>query len=365
MQQLDKDKAYWYVLGTTTVNREIKIFDTLRLQHIECFVPLKYQVKRVRGQQQEKLVPAISGLIFAYGTEDELKAYMLTSKDRLFFRNSAYSKHQERLIVPEHAMQQFMYFIAENQQVVNYFTPNEIEWREGEQVRITIGSKLYEGRIVRIKGKRKKMFALSIPDTAFATIEITPEIMQSIEKWKVESGRSTPFLGHTKWQNRAQHAQIPLDDRDDHKSKDLEGDKKLLFETAFKLLFILTNQQKVTPVGQMREYQVTLKEVERAMKRLSSYKGYTATMEGELALPMFLGANATGQDIEGATERLQKAIERLKDSSFLKLRMRFYLAKLTNHKAELDSIINLTQGWKSQPLQKKQKEFLNEIKGIL
>ena len=29
MQQLDKEKAYWFVLGTTTVNREIKIYDAM------------------------------------------------------------------------------------------------------------------------------------------------------------------------------------------------------------------------------------------------------------------------------------------------------------------------------------------------
>ena len=141
MQQLDKEKAYWFVLGTTTVNREIKIYDAMKLQHIECFVPLKYQVKRVRNRQQETLVPAIAGLIFAHGTEEELKDYMLSSKDRLFFRHSAYSHHLDRLIVSDRDMRQFMDFVAEHQQVVNYFSPDEIAWREGELVRVTIGTK--------------------------------------------------------------------------------------------------------------------------------------------------------------------------------------------------------------------------------
>lgn len=359
MQHLDKEKEYWFVLGTTAVNREIKIYDAMRLRHIKCYVPLKYEVKRVRNRQQETLMPAISGLIFAHGKEDDLKKYMLTSKDRLFFRNSTFSNHQDRLIISDQAMQQFMAFVAENQQTVNFFSLEEIAWKEGEQVRVTIGSNVYEGRIVRIKGKRKKMFALEVPGTAFAIIELTPDLMQCIQTEEQSKRQSN---GRTERQN--DRIIKKQDDRDDYRSKNLAADKRLLFETAFRLLFVLGNDE-VRQVSRMRELQVTQKELERVMKRLSSYKGYTATMEGELALPMFLGANATGQDIEGATERLQKAIERLKDSSFLKLRMRFYLAKLTNHKAELDSIINLTQGWKSQPLQKKQKEFLNEIKGIL
>ena len=364
MQQLDKEKAYWFVLGTTTVNREIKIYDAMKLQHIECFVPLKYQVKRVRNRQQETLVPAIAGLIFAHGTEEELKDYMLSSKDRLFFRHSAYSNHQDRLIVSDHDMRQFMDFVAAHQQVVNYFSPEEIAWREGELVRVTIGTKEYEGKIVRIKGKRKKVFALEIKNTTFATVELTPELMQSIqteEQSKRQSNRITDLK--TEEQNKRQSNRITrkLDDRDDYRSKDVEADKKLLFEKAFRLLFVLSDQQ----ISQLREYQVTQKEMERAMKRLARYKGFTAATEGELALPLFMGAMVTGENTEAATERLKKAMERLKDSSMLKFRMRFYLAKLTGDQGEMEKITQTIQDWKKQPLQRKQREFIEEAQGLL
>lgn len=380
MQQLNKEKAYWFVLGTTTVNREIKIYDAMKLQHIECFVPLKYQVKRVRNRQQETLVPAIAGLIFAHGTEEELKDYMLSSKDRLFFRHSAYSNHQDRLIVSDRDMRQFMDFVAKNQQVVNYFSPEEIEWREGEMVRVTIGTKEYEGKIVRIKGKRKKVFALEIKNTTFATVELTPELMQSIqteEQNKRHINRLTERQSNiitdkrqkdritdlkTEEQNKRQSNRITkrLDDRDDYRSKDVEADKRLLFEKAFRLLFVLSDQQ----ISMIREYQVTQKEMERAMKRLARYKGFTAATEGELALPLFMGAMVTGENTEAATERLKKAMERLKDSSMLKFRMRFYLAKLTDDQEEMERITQIIQDWKKQPLQRKQREFLEEVQGI-
>ena len=367
MQQLDKEKAYWFVLGTTTVNREIKIYDAMKLQHIECFVPLKYKVKRVRNRQQETLVPAIAGLIFAHGTEEELKDYMLSSKDKLFFRHSAYSNHQDRLIVSDRDMRQFMDFVAAHQQVVNYFSPEEIAWREGELVRVTIGTKEYEGKIVRIKGKRKKVFALEIKNTTFATIELTPELMQCIQTEEQSKRQRTRAcsLGSSKnriTDNRQSNRLTKrLDDRDDYRSKDVEADKKLLFEKAFRLLFVLSDQQ----ISMIREYQVTLKEMERAMKRLARYKGFTAATEGELALPLFMGAMVTGENTEAATERLIKAMERLKDSSMLKFRMRFYLAKLTGDQGEMEKITQIIQDWKKQPLQRKQREFLEEVKGLL
>jgi hypothetical protein len=362
MQQLDKEKAYWFVLGTTTVNREIKIYDAMKLQQLECFVPLKYKVKRVRNRQQETLVPAIAGLIFAHGTEEELKDYMLSSKDRLFFRHSAYSNHQDRLIVSDRDMRQFMAFVAENQQVVNYFSPEEIAWREGELVRVTIGTKEYEGKIVRIKGKRKKVFALAVENTAFATIELTPELMQSIQTEEQSKRQRTRACSLGSSKNRITDLKTEkLDDRDDYRSKDVEADKKLLFEKAFRLLFVLSDQQ----IGMLREYQVTQKEMERAMKRLARYKGFTAATEGELALPLFMGAMVTGENTEAATERLRKAMERLKDSSMLKFRMRFYLAKLTGDQGEMERITQIIQSWKKQGLQRKQREFLEEVKGLL
>ena len=408
MKPLDPKKAYWFVLGTTTVNREMKIYDAMQLRHIECYVPLKYEVKRVRDRQQETLVPAISGLIFARGTEDELKDYMRTSKDRLFFRNSAYSNHQDRLIVSDREMRTFMAFVEENQQVVNFFSPEEMTWREGEMVRVTIGSKLYEGRIVRIKGKRKKMFALEVKGLAFASIALTPDLVQAVEteeQSKRQSNRLTEKIkdritekrqsnrlteeddrqnnrlkrqsnriteNDDRQNNRFKRQTNRItdnnyrqrnreDDRDDYRSKDVEGDKRLLFDKAFRLLFVLTDQQ----VNRIREVQVTRMELERVMKRLKRYKGYTAATEGELALGMFMGAMVTKEQVEEATDRVRKAIEKLKDSSMLKFRMRFYLAKLTDDQEEMDRIRESIRGWKAQGVQTKQREFLEEVQGLL
>jgi hypothetical protein len=105
--------------------------------------------------------------------------------------------------------------------------------------------------------------------------------------------------------------------------------------------------------------------MERAMKRLAHYKGFTAATEGELALPMFMAAMVTGENTENATNRLKKAIERLKDTSILKFRMRFYLAKLTDNQEEMNRISETIRGWKAQGLQSKQRAFLEEVEGIL
>ena len=351
MHQLEKNKEYWFVLGAKSVNRETRICEDMRHQKMQCFVPMKYEVKRVRNIKQETLVPAIRGLIFARGTEDALKEYMLKSKDGLFFRRTALMgdpEHWDKLIVADKAMDQFMKFVTENEQNVQFFSPEEITWVEGESVSVTIGSKVYEGEIVRIKGRKK--FALQLKGAICATVQLTPELMSTV------SGKQSSVSGK---QSSVSGKQLKVRERP--KSKDVEGDKKLLTESACKLLFELADQRW----EKQREYQVTEKEVERVMIRLSSYKGVTAALEGELALAMFLGSKALKVNEEQATERIRTALTNLQDSSMLKLRMRFYLAKLTGDETELKTIQATIKGWNHQKPQRKQQELLNELHHLL
>ena len=113
-----------------------------------------------------------------------------------------------------------------------------------------------------------------------------------------------------------------------------------------------------------RAYQVARNEVERVMRRVAPYKGVTAALEGELALAMFLGAMATGEDTEAATERMRAAIAKLIDSSMLKFRMRFYLAKLTDDQEEMARIMDTIGSWNLRKPQRKQEAFIKETKGI-
>ena len=361
MQKLDDNRAYWFVLGTKSVNKEIDIRDEMRHRKMECFVPLKYVVKRVRGLQQESLVPAISGLIFAHATADDLKEYLETSKHSLYLRRATFSENQQQkdfLIVEDREMERFINFVRANAQKVNFFRPEELTWVEGDLVRVTIGSTSYEGQIVRIKGKRH--FALSLRNSLFSTVQITPDLMQSIERYSEDSGKWEGMKGDVKKsaepRERKQRA-VRYSDRDERKSKDLEGDKKLLMTTARKLLFNGDDMVR----EDHREYVVAQKELERVMKRVAPYTGVTAALEGELALAMFLGTAARGEDTTESAERVRKAIAKLVDTSMLKFRMRFYLAKLTDDSEEMQRISETVKSWNHRRLQRKQQEFMDEV----
>ena len=63
-----------------------------------------------------------------------------------------------------------------------------------------------------------------------------------------------------------------------------------------------------------------LYELKRTRARLLKFKGFTPITEAELALPMYLAAVILGEDIEAYRERLEKATERLKNTSKLKIK---------------------------------------------
>ena len=363
MQEIDPKKAYWFVMGARSVNRETKICDAMTLKGLECFVPMRYEVKTVRRQRQETLVPAIKGLIFVHARKEEVELFMEKSTDGLFFRKThqeLFTKEKERgelIIVSEAKMKAFIDFVTEHEQTVNFYSPDDIVWQEGEKVRVTIGSELYEGEIIRIKGKRRKLFALHIPNVVYSTIELTPELMQSIERYTTDHEHRRPTLSPRRL---TPSKMAKTEDRSAPRSKHLEKDKKLLFDTAWRVLFVL----KSNGVMVSRAYHVARNEVERVMRRVAPYKGVTAALEGELTLAMFLGAMATGEDTEAATERMRAAIAKLIDSSMLKFRMRFYLAKLTDDQEEMARIMDTIGSWNLRKPQRKQEAFIKETKDI-
>ena len=73
----NREEQTWYSLGCTIQQRELRVRDDVRKYGLGAFVPLRYTVKTVRGQKQRALVPALSGLIFAKGTLEEVKDYLL------------------------------------------------------------------------------------------------------------------------------------------------------------------------------------------------------------------------------------------------------------------------------------------------
>jgi hypothetical protein len=286
--------------------KELKVRDDIRNYGLEAFVPLKYEIKTIKHQKHRALVPAIPGLMFAKGTLEELKEYIQDhSHYPVYLRKSTFSNKEDYLTVRTKEMEEFIAVTEDNEAHITYFRPEEINLQAGDRIRVKGG--LYDGKegiVMRIKGKRNKHLVVQIPGMLVAAIEMAPELVEMSD------------------------VRCKMDDVISEKpSKDVEGDKKLLFDYAHRVLFEINGRYK-----EDAEYYLLMSEIKRAKARLATFKGFTPATEAELALPMFMAAAILGEDVEKSRERLEKAIAKLKDTSKLKAKCLEIMQKCNNLK---------------------------------
>lgn len=337
----------WFVLGSLSRGQELKIRDEFRRESFDCFVPLRYEVKTIKGHRERTMVPALSGLMFIKGTLEDLKEALKFRKHGLFLRKSTFTNKEEYLTVSDHDMQNFIAVTEKAGEKITYYSPDEILLRPGDKIRVSGG--LYDGRegiIMRVKGKRKKQLVVSIPGILIASVELEPELVQLVPD---NSRSDSADQSNHKVQTSNFKVQSPKS------SKNLDEDKRQLFSLARRLIFEIPE-----PYQHEKEYYLMLSELKRIAERLTPIKVYLSSREAELALPLYLAAVKLQQDVDTAEARLSKAISKLQDSSLLKLRCQMYLAKLSGDESLQQLLSDRITAIKSSSLSIKQRVLLEE-----
>ena len=319
---IEDNEIRWFAIGCVSSKKELKVRDDIRNYGLEAFVPLKYNIKTIRQQKHRALVPAIPGLMFAKGSLEQLKEYIEDHAHfPVYLRKSTFSNKEDYLTVRTKDMEEFIAVTEDHEAHITYFRPEEINLQAGDRIRVKGG--IYDGKegiVMRIKGKRNKHLVVQIPGMLVAAVEMKPELVElssSSERRSLHYGRDDKGGKgrHDKGGKGRDDSKRSLHDSEEPEkpSKDVEGDKKLLFEYAYRVLFEITGRYK-----EDTEYYLLMSEIKRAKARLSTIKGFTPATEAELALPMFMAAVILEEDVEKSRERLEKAMDRLKESSNLK-----------------------------------------------
>ena len=293
----DKNKQYWFVIGSRNHMKELQIRDEARNKGLEAFVPVIYAYKVIRGQKQRKLIPAINGFVFVKATTTEMEELILKSKFTIYPKKSSFSGREEFLTIANRDMENFIAVIEKSQENITYFKPDEIPLNPGDRIRIQGG--LYDGRegiIMRIKSKRNKHLVVQIPGLLVAAVELKPELVTINDNGKMTNDK------------RGKREDIR-----ERPSKDLDKDRKMVFDIAHRLLFDFPDKYK-----NEEEYYLLINQLQRGLARIQTFKGYVPSTEAELALAIFLAQKALGEDTTLTQKRLDKAISRLKNTSKLK-----------------------------------------------
>ena len=152
----------WHVLRATYA-RELKVQTALQEKGIRTFIPMMWSAPSspTRSGIPRKLVPAVSGLVFALATREALDAYIRSFGDARPVNYYWDRTTNAPLTVPAKAMEDFITIASTLDEDLIYLTEVSEKLREGQEVTILEGPfKGVQGRIVRIKKNRRVMVEL-------------------------------------------------------------------------------------------------------------------------------------------------------------------------------------------------------------
>ena len=152
----------WHVLRAT-YSRELKVQTALQEKGIRTFIPMMWSTPSspTRSGIPRKLVPAVSGLVFARATREALDLYIRSFGDARPVNYYWDRTTNAPLTVPAKAMEDFITIASTLDEDLIYLTEVSEKLREGQEVTILEGPfKGVQGRIVRIKKNRRVMVEL-------------------------------------------------------------------------------------------------------------------------------------------------------------------------------------------------------------
>lgn len=145
---------------------------------LEVFTPMTQMVMKIGGRIQRRDVPLIQDLLFVHETKASLDPYV----DRLPTLQYRYQRGRsvnEPMTVGTEEMDRFIFAINHTESPI-FYKPGELtESMYGKSVRI-VGGILdnYEGRLLSIRGKRKKHLIIELPNLIAAAVEVEPQYIR-------------------------------------------------------------------------------------------------------------------------------------------------------------------------------------------
>lgn len=148
---------------------------------LEVFTPMTQMVMRIGGRRQRRDVPVIQDLLFVHETKETIDPYVAMCRT-LQYRYQLGKTKDEPMIVREEDMEKFIYAVGQSESAI-YYRPGDItQAMYGKKVRI-MGGMLdqYEGRLLSVKGMRKRRLIVELSGLITAAVEVEPDYIQIIK----------------------------------------------------------------------------------------------------------------------------------------------------------------------------------------
>lgn len=171
-------KKHWYAMRVT-YSREVQMKEMLEQCGIECFIPMRYHTKVVRGRKVKLLKPVIHNLLFAHATPTEIQEV----KKYYEYLQYIVDRERQKIIVPDAQMQTFIAVTGTYDDQLIWINPEDLNLKKGTRVRITGGDfEGQEGTFIKIKGARDKRVVIAIQGViAVAMATLHPSLIEIIQ----------------------------------------------------------------------------------------------------------------------------------------------------------------------------------------
>ena len=173
MECVDTNKMaqkQWFAMRVT-FRRELGVKQMLDVEHIENFIPMRQEMRLVRGRKVKVMVPVIHNLIFVHAEKELLQSFKSKVPHLQYMTVRTAGKNQP-IIVPESQMKDFITVSSSDDSNLVYFDAAECSIPAGTKVRICGGAfDGVTGNFVKVKGKRNKKVVLAIQNVMAVAID--------------------------------------------------------------------------------------------------------------------------------------------------------------------------------------------------
>ena len=174
----EAEEKHWFAMRVT-YSREVKMKELLEEKGVECFVPMQYQTKIIRGRKAKILKPVIHNLLFARATKTEMQEI----KKHYEYLQYIINREHQKIIVPDAQMQRFIAVAGTYDEQLIWVNPEDLNIKKGTRVRITAGDfEGQEGIFIKVKGARDKRVVIAIQGViAVAMTTLHPSLIEVIK----------------------------------------------------------------------------------------------------------------------------------------------------------------------------------------
>lgn len=170
-----QDKPHWFVMrDLKRANAKLPAYKQLAELQFEVFTPMKETLSIHDGKRIREKVPFIRDLLFVRSTRETLDPVVdKTPTIQYRFQKGSY---KIPMTVAEDEMKRFIHAVSETEKPL-YFLPGELTpAMYGRDIKI-IGGALdgYEGKLLTIRGSKKKRLLVELPGFLQVGIEVNPQ----------------------------------------------------------------------------------------------------------------------------------------------------------------------------------------------